>query len=216
MDKYKPGHFSFNSDKGRCPECKGSGSQDMQISLFLPNLSMPCNECKGLRYKPEILEVKYKGKNITEGLDLTVKEALEHFKGQENIVKILEILNRIGMGYMTLGQSSLTLSGGEAQRVKLAKELGREKKGHSLFILDEPSTGLHSHDVSKLLTLLDELVEKGNSVIIIEHDLDILLFTDWIVELGPEGGPNGGEIIAEGTPEDLIDNTHSKLGPFLK
>ena len=214
--KYKPGHFSFNSDKGRCPACKGSGSQDMQISLFLPNLSMPCNECKGLRYKPEILEVKYKGKTITEALDLTVKEALEHFKGQTNIVKILEILDRIGMGYMTLGQSSLTLSGGEAQRVKLAKELGREKKGHSLFVLDEPSTGLHSHDVSKLLTLLDELVEKGNSVIIIEHDLDILSFTDWIVELGPEGGPNGGEIIAEGTPEDLIDNAHSILGPFLK
>ena len=214
--KYKPGHFSFNSDNGRCPECKGSGSQEMQISLFLPNLSMPCNECKGLRYIPEILEVKYKGKNITEALDLTVKEALEHFKGQDNIVKILKILNRIGMGYMTLGQSSRTLSGGEAQRVKLAKEIGSEKREHSLFILDEPSTGLHSHDISKLLLLLDELVEKGNTVIIIEHDLDILSFADWIIELGPEGGPNGGEIIAEGTPEDLIKNTQSKLGPFLK
>jgi len=213
--QYKPGHFSFNSDRGRCPACKGSGSQDMQISLFLPNLSMPCNECKGLRYKPEILEVKYMDKTITEALDMTVSEALEHFRGQTNIVKILKILERIGMGYMTLGQSSLTLSGGEAQRVKLAKELGSEKKEHSLFILDEPSTGLHSHDISKLLSLLDELVEKGNTVLIIEHDLDILSFVDWIIELGPEGGPNGGKIIAEGTPEDLKDNSQSKLGSFL-
>jgi excinuclease ABC subunit A len=213
--KYKAGHFSFNSDKGRCPACKGNGYQDMQISLFLPGLSIPCNECKGKRYKPEILDVKYKGKTITEVLDLTVKEALELFKGQTKIASILEILDRIGMGYITLGQSSLTLSGGEAQRVKLAKELGKEKKAHSLFILDEPSTGLHSHDVSKLLTLLEELVEKGNTVIIIEHDLDILSFTDWIVELGPGGGPEGGEIITEGSPEDLKNNPHSILGPYL-
>ena len=159
--------------------------------------------------------MKYKGKTITEVLNLTVKEALEVFKDQTKIASILEILDRIGMGYITLGQSSLTLSGGEAQRVKLAKELGKEKKAHSLFILDEPSTGLHSHDVSKLLTLLEELVEKGNTVIIIEHDLDILSFTDWIVELGPGGGPEGGEIIAEGSPEDLKNNSHSILGPYL-
>jgi len=151
----------------------------------------------------------------TEVLDLTVKESLEVFKGQTNIVKILEILDKIGMGYMTLGQSSLTLSGGEAQRVKLAKELGREKKAHSLLILDEPSTGLHSYDIAKLLTLLNELVERGNSVVIIEHDLDILSYTDWIIELGPGGGPAGGEIIAEGSPEDLNLNKNSIIGKYF-
>ncbi len=214
--KYKAGHFSFNSDKGRCPACKGYGYQDLQISLFLPGLSIPCNECKGRRYKPEILEVRYKGKTIREVLDLTVKESLEVFKGQTNIVKILKILDKIGMGYITLGQSSLTLSGGEAQRVKLAKELGREKKAHSLLILDEPSTGLHSYDIAKLLTLLNELVERGNSVVIIEHDLDILSYTDWIIELGPGGGPAGGEIIAEGSPEALNLNKNSIIGKYFK
>lgn len=214
--KYKAGHFSFNSDKGRCPACKGYGYRDLQISLFLPGLSIPCDECKGMRYKPEILGVRYKGKTIREVLDLTVKESLEVFRGQTNIVKILEILDKIGMGYMTLGQSSLTLSGGEAQRVKLAKELGREKKDHSLLILDEPSIGLHSYDIAKLLTLLNELVERGNSVVIIEHDLDILSYTDWIIELGPGGGPAGGEIIAEGSPEDLNLNKNSIIGKYFR
>ncbi|MFX0058191.1 MAG: excinuclease ABC subunit UvrA [Candidatus Hodarchaeota archaeon] len=213
--KYKSGHFSYNSDNGRCPSCKGSGETDLQIS-FLSSFTIPCKECKGLRYKPEILEVRYKGKTISDVLEMTVTEALELFKSQSNISNVLKILDEIGMGYITLGQPAPTLSGGEAQRVKLAKELGKARKDNSLYILDEPTVGLSFYDAVKLIELLEKLVQNGNSVLIVEHDPDILAYTDYIIELGPEGGPKGGEIIAEGPPEEIKKIPISKTGPYLK
>lgn len=212
--KYSSGHFSFNSDKGRCPNCKGLGVLDLQIS-FLSSVDITCEECEGTGYLPEILEVTYRSKNIHEVLNMTVREALEYFKGEEKIIRYLKILAEIGMGYITLGQSATTLSGGEAQRIKLAKELGRSKKSGSIYILDEPTTGLHAADISKLLDLLSKLVEQGNTVIVIEHDIDVLKYMDWIIELGPEGGPEGGEIIAVGPPEVIHSNKVSKTGAFL-
>ncbi len=213
--EYTSSHFSFNSEKGRCPACKGDGTEDVRISFF-DEFAVPCRECQGTRFQKEILEVTYKGKNIAEVLDLTVTEALELFKANPAITSIFKVLEEIGMGYMTLGQPATTLSGGEAQRVKLARELSKGNKGSALFVLDEPTTGLHFHDVAKLLRLLDRLVDQGNTVILIEHDLDCLSFVDWITEIGPEGGPNGGKIIAEGSPENLRDNKASRTGPFLK
>jgi len=212
--KYVAGHFSYNSDKGRCPSCKGQGVQDLQIS-FLSSFTIPCKECKGLRYKPEILEIKYKGKSIADVLDMTVSEALELFKSQSSVANMLKILDEIGMGYITLGQPAPTLSGGEAQRVKLAKELGRVRKGNSLYILDEPTVGLSFFDIVKLMELLERLVQEGNSVVIIEHDPEILSFTDYLIELGPEGGPKGGEVIAIGTPKEIKENVNSKTGIYL-
>ncbi|MFX1386581.1 MAG: excinuclease ABC subunit UvrA [Promethearchaeota archaeon] len=212
--KYTAGHFSYNSDRGRCPACKGQGVQDLQVS-FLTSFEIPCKVCKGLRYKPEILEIEYKGKSITDVLKMTVNEAAEIFKTQESISKVLKILDEIGMGYIELGQPAPTLSGGEAQRVKLAKELGRVKKGKSLYILDEPTVGLSFYDAIKLMDLLEKLVREGNTVIIIEHDPEIISYCDYIIELGPEGGPKGGEIIAEGTPKEIIMNKKSKTGPYL-
>ncbi|MFX1374761.1 MAG: excinuclease ABC subunit UvrA [Promethearchaeota archaeon] len=211
---YKAGHFSYNSDSGRCPSCKGTGETDLQIS-FLSSFTIPCRECKGLRYKPEVLEVRYTGKTISEVLDMTVSEALVLFKSQSNISNVLKILDKIGMGYITLGQSAPTLSGGEAQRVKLAKELGKARKGNSLYILDEPTVGLSFYDAVKLMELLEQLVREGNSVIIIEHDPDILSYCDYIIELGPEGGPKGGKIIASGSPEEIKSNKNSKTGIYL-
>jgi len=213
--KYKPGHFSYNSDNGRCPMCKGSGEQDLQIS-FLSSFTIQCKECKGKRYKAEILEVKYKNKSIVDVLNMTVSESLELFKSQTNISNVLKILDEIGMGYIELGQPAPTLSGGEAQRIKLAKELGKIRKGNSLYILDEPTVGLSFYDSLKLMELLDRLVQEGNSVLIIEHDPDILSFMDYIIELGPGGGPKGGEIIFIGTPEEMKNNKNSKTGPYLK
>lgn len=212
--KYAAGHFSYNSDKGRCPSCKGQGVQDLQIS-FMSSFTIPCKECKGMRYKPEIMEVKYKGKTISNVLDLTVSEALDLFKTQANISNVLKILVEIGMGYITLGQPAPTLSGGEAQRVKLAKELGKARKGNSLYILDEPTVGLSFYDAVKLIELLEKLVQEGNSIVIIEHDPDILSYTDYIIELGPEGGPKGGEVIAKGTPEEIKLEKGSKTAPYL-
>ena len=212
--KYKAGHFSYNSDNGRCPSCKGTGETDLQIS-FLSSFTIPCRECKGLRYKPEILEVEFKGKTISDVLGMTVSEALDNFKSQVNISKVLKILDKIGMGYITLGQSAPTLSGGEAQRVKLARELGKSRKGNSLYILDEPTVGLSFYDAIKLMELLEKLVQEGNSILIIEHDPDILFYCDYLIELGPEGGPKGGEVIAKGTPEEIKNNKDSKTGPYL-
>jgi len=212
--KYAAGHFSYNSDAGRCQVCKGSGEQDLQIS-FLSSFTIPCKECKGLRYKPEILEITYKGKTISDVLNMTVSEALDSFKSQVSISNVLKILDEIGMGYITLGQPAPTLSGGEAQRVKLAKELGKLRKGNSLYILDEPTVGLSFYDAIKLMELLERLVKEGNSVVIIEHDPEILSYCDYLIELGPEGGPKGGKIIAEGTPEQIILNKKSKTGPYL-
>jgi len=212
--KYAAGHFSYNSDAGRCQVCKGSGEQDLQIS-FLSSFTIPCKECKGLKYKPEILEITYKGKTISDVLNMTVSEALDSFKSQVSISNVLKILDEIGMGYITLGQPAPTLSGGEAQRVKLAKELGKLRKGNSLYILDEPTVGLSFYDAIKLMELLERLVKEGNSVVIIEHDPEILSYCDYLIELGPEGGPKGGKIIAEGTPEQIILNKKSKTGPYL-
>jgi len=212
--KYTSGHFSYNSDKGRCPSCRGTGEQDLKIS-FLSSFNIVCKECHGLRYKPEILEINYKTNSIADVLNMTVSEALKLFAVDNSISNILQILEDIGMGYITLGQPSPTLSGGEAQRVKLAKELGRARKTKSLYILDEPTVGLSFYDVVKLMELLDQLVREGNSVIIIEHDPEILSYTDYIIELGPEGGPNGGEVIAMGTPKEIKNNKNSKTGSYL-
>ena len=212
--KYAAGHFSYNSDKGRCPSCKGQGVQDLQIS-FLSSFTIPCKQCKGTRYLSEILEIKYKGKTIADVLNMTVSEALNLFKSQSSISNVLKILDEIGMGYITLGQPAPTLSGGEAQRIKLAKELGKVKKGNSLYILDEPTVGLSFYDAIKLMELLEKLVQDGNSILIIEHDPEILSNSDYIIELGPEGGPKGGTIIAEGTPAELLNNKMSKTGPYL-
>ncbi|MFX1589603.1 MAG: excinuclease ABC subunit UvrA, partial [Promethearchaeota archaeon] len=211
---YKAGHFSYNSDNGRCPACRGNGVQDLQIS-FLSSFTIPCKECKGMRYKPEILEIKYKEKTISEVLDMTVSEALDLFKSQRNISNVLKILDRIGMGYITLGQPAPTLSGGEAQRIKLAKELGKARKANSLYILDEPTVGLSFYDVVKLMELLEKLVEEGNSVIIIEHDPQILAYTDYIIELGPEGGPKGGRVIAKGNPKEIKKSKDSITAAYL-
>ncbi len=212
--KYKAGHFSYNSDIGRCPSCKGTGETDLQIS-FLSSFTIPCKECKGLRYKPEILEIKYKGKTISDVLNMTVSEALGLFKSKINISNVLKILDEIGMGYITIGQPAPTLSGGEAQRIKLAKELGKARKGNSLYILDEPTVGLSFYDVVKLMHLLEKLVQEGNSVVIIEHDPEILSYTDYIIELGPEGGPKGGKVIANGTPTEIKKSLASKTGSYL-
>lgn len=213
--KFKAGHFSYNSANGRCPACKGQGVQDLNVS-FLSSFEIPCNECKGTRYQPEILEITYKGKTISDVLNMTVSEALNLFKSTESISRVLKVLEDVGMGYINLGQPSPTLSGGEAQRIKLAKELGKSRKGHTLYILDEPTVGLSFYDALKLMELLDKLVEEGNSVIIIEHDTDILTYCDYLIELGPEGGPKGGEVIATGTPEELMKNPDSNTGPFLR
>jgi excinuclease ABC A subunit len=212
--KFSAGHFSFNSDKGRCPSCKGLGVLDLQIS-FLSSVDIPCEECEGTGYRSEIIEVKFKGQNIYEVLNMTVREALNLFKGEQKIIKYLGLLDQIGMGYITLGQSAITLSGGEAQRIKLAKELAKTKKKGTLYVLDEPTTGLHAADISKLITILDKLVEQGNTVIIIEHDIDILRYMDWLIELGPEGGPKGGKVITTGSPEEVASQPTSKTGPFL-
>ncbi|MCJ7650534.1 MAG: ATP-binding cassette domain-containing protein, partial [Candidatus Lokiarchaeota archaeon] len=180
------------------------------------SFNIVCKECHGLRYKPEVLEVKYKNNSIADVLNMTVSEALKLFTSDNNISNVLKILEDIGMGYITLGQPAPTLSGGEAQRIKLAKELGRARKTKSLYILDEPTVGLSFYDAVKLMELLEHLVQAGNSVLIIEHDLDILTFSDYIIELGPEGGPNGGEIIALGTPQEIVANMKSVTGKYMK
>ena len=213
--EFSAGHFSYNSEKGRCPSCKGTGEKDLQIS-FLSSFTIPCKECHGSRYKQEILDVYYKGKNIANVLDMTITEAIEHFKSHANITKVLQVLDEIGMGYITLGQPAPTLSGGEAQRVKLAKELSKTRKRRSLYILDEPTVGLSFYDAVKLMELLQKIVHEGNSVIIIEHDPEILSYVDYIIELGPGGGPKGGEVIAFGSPKEIQANANSNTGSYLK
>jgi len=209
---YRMGHFSFNSI-GACFECKGSGFKRVWLGSIY--VSYICPVCEGKKFKEEILKIRYKGKNIVDVLDMSVSEGKMFFKDNKSIFNMMSIFERIGMGYLTLGQPTSSLSGGESQRVKIAKELGRNKKGHILYILDEPSSGLSMYDVAKLLSLLRELVNKGNSVIVIEHDLDTLRYCDWLIELGPEGGPKGGYVIAEGSPLDLIKNEKSVIAPFL-
>ena len=212
---YAPGRFSFNVKGGRCEACRGDGTVKIEM-LFLPDIYVPCEVCKGKRYNKETLEVKLRGKNIADVLDMTVEEALEFFKHHPGISRKLQLMTDVGLGYMKLGQPSPTLSGGEAQRIKLATELGRRATGKTLYILDEPTTGLHFDDVKRLLDVLHRLVEKGNSVLVIEHNLDVVKTADWIIDLGPEGGERGGYLVAAGTPEQVAENAASPTGAFLR
>ncbi len=203
---YKPGRFSFNVAGGRCEACNGNGYKIIEMN-FLPDVLVPCEVCGGKRYNRETLEVRYKGKSIADVLDMTINQAVEFFEGIPNILKKIKVLQDIGLGYIKLGQPSSTLSGGENQRVKLATELAKRDTGKTLFILDEPTTGLHFEDINTLLGVLNRLVDKGNTVLVIEHNLDILKSADHIIDMGPEGGRNGGYIIAEGTPKEIIAGT---------
>jgi excinuclease ABC subunit A len=212
---YKAGRFSFNVAGGRCEECEGDGVKKIEMN-FLPDVYIECEKCKGTRFNAETLSIKYKNKNIADVLKMTVEEALEFFKNIPQIANKLQTLNDVGLGYITLGQSATTLSGGEAQRIKLTSELSR-KGGNALYILDEPTTGLHFADVEKLLGVLNRLVDKGNSVLVIEHNLDVIKSADWVIDLGPEGGDKGGRVIAEGTPEKIAKCAKwSYTGKYLK
>ncbi|MBQ5845799.1 MAG: ATP-binding cassette domain-containing protein, partial [Selenomonadaceae bacterium] len=215
MRGYKPGRFSFNVKGGRCETCKGDGILKIEMH-FLSDVYVPCEVCGGARYNRETLEVKYKGKSIADVLDMTIEEAVEFFKNVPRIANKLQVLQDVGLGYVRLGQSATTLSGGEAQRVKLATELSRRSTGKTLYILDEPTTGLHTADIHKLLGILQRLVDGGDSVVVIEHNLDVIKSADHIVDLGPEGGDKGGTIVAQGTPEEIVQVTESYTGRFLK
>ena len=212
---FKAGRFSFNVPGGRCEECKGAGIKVIEMN-FLPSVNVVCNECRGRRYKNDTLAVKYKGKNINDVLEMPVSEAYEFFSNIPSIAQKLKAMVDVGLGYVRLGQSAVTLSGGESQRMKLASELSKRSTGNTLYILDEPTTGLHFDDIKVLLDVLQQLVDQGNTVIVIEHNLDVLKSVDYIFDMGPEGGKNGGMIIAEGTPEQIADNPDSVTGPFLK
>ncbi len=212
---YKPGRFSFNVKGGRCEACQGDGVIKVEMH-FLPDIYVPCDVCKGKRYNRETLEIKYKGKNIHEVLDLTVEDARDFFDAIPALARRLQTLIDVGLSYIRLGQAATTLSGGEAQRVKLAKELSKRDTGKTLYILDEPTTGLHFYDIQQLLNVLNRLRDHGNTIVVIEHNLDVIKTADWIVDLGPEGGVKGGLIIAEGTPEDVAENPNSHTGRFLK
>ena len=215
MRGYGPGRFSFNVKGGRCEACEGDGLVKIEMH-FLPDVYVPCEVCKGRRYNRETMEVRYRGRSIAEVLDLTVADALEFFSAQGRIKEKLELLNDVGLGYLHLGQSATTLSGGEAQRVKLATELAKRDTGRTLYILDEPTTGLHFEDVRLLLVVLHRLVDKGNSVLVIEHNLDVIKTADWVIDLGPEGGAKGGLVVAQGTPEEVAGVNGSHTGEFLE
>ena len=212
---YKPGRFSFNVKGGRCEACQGDGVIKVEMH-FLPDIYVPCDVCKGKRYNRETLEVMYKGKNIHEVLDLTVEDALSFFEAIPALARRLQTLVDVGLSYIRLGQAATTLSGGEAQRVKLAKELSKRDTGKTLYILDEPTTVLHFYDIEQLLAVLNRLRDHGNTIVVIEHNLDVIKTADWIVDLGPEGGSGGGQIIAAGTPEQVADTKGSETGRFLK
>jgi excinuclease ABC subunit A len=211
---YGPGRFSFNVKGGRCEACQGDGVIKVEMH-FLPDVYVTCDVCHGKRYNRETLEVHYRGRNICEVLDLTVEAALELFSAVPAIARKLQTLMEVGLGYVRLGQSATTLSGGEAQRVKLALELSKRDTGRTLFILDEPTTGLHFHDIDLLLRVLHRLRDHGNTVVVIEHNLDVIKTADWVIDLGPEGGDGGGSIIAQGTPEDIAAAPGSFTGRFL-
>ena len=215
MRGYTPGRFSFNVRGGRCEACQGQGKVKIEMH-FLPDVYVPCDVCKGTRYNKETLSVRYKGKNIAEVLDMTVEEALAFFSAIPPIREKLQTLYDVGLGYIKLGQPATELSGGEAQRIKLARELSKRQTGRTLYLLDEPTTGLHPEDVRKLLSVLHRLVDAGNTVVVIEHNLDVIKTADWIIDLGPEGGEQGGEVIAEGPPEKVAENPHSYTGKFLR
>jgi len=211
---YSPGRFSFNVKGGRCEACKGDGQIKIEMH-FLPDIYVPCEVCGGQRYNRETLQVTYRGKNIAEVLDMTVDEALEFFKNIPGIKRKLDTLHDVGLGYIRLGQPATTLSGGEAQRVKLSSELQKRQTGKTFYILDEPTTGLHFEDVRQLLEVLQRLVDAGNTVLVIEHNLDVVKSADRIIDLGPEGGDRGGSVVAMGTPEEVAQVAESYTGQFL-
>jgi excinuclease ABC subunit A len=211
---YDPGRFSFNVKGGRCEACQGDGVVKVEMH-FLPDMYVPCDVCMGKRYNRETLEIRYRGRNIHEVLDLTVEQALAYFEAVPTVARKLQTLMDVGLSYLRLGQSATTLSGGEAQRVKLSLELSKRSTGQTLYILDEPTTGLHFHDIALLLRVLNQLVEAGNTVVVIEHNLDVIKTADWVVDLGPEGGHGGGHIVAQGTPEAIAANAASHTGHYL-
>jgi excinuclease ABC subunit A len=212
---YNPGRFSFNLKGGRCETCEGDGVLKIEMH-FLPDVYVQCETCKGKRYNRETLEILYKGKSIADVLEMTVDEALVFFDKISQIKSKLSVLSRVGLGYIHLGQAANTLSGGEAQRIKLATELSKKSTGNTLYILDEPTTGLHFEDILMLMSVIQELVDKGNSVVIIEHNLDVIKCADYIVDMGPEGGDRGGMIVSTGTPEEIAADPESITGRFLK
>jgi excinuclease ABC subunit A len=212
---YKPGRFSFNVKGGRCETCEGAGLKLIEMD-FLPNVHVPCETCKGKRYNRETLEVRFKGKSISDVLEMTVEQGADFFQNQPKIYRKLKVLNDVGLGYITLGQHATTLSGGEAQRVKLATELSKKDTGNTFYILDEPTTGLHFQDIQHLLDVLNILVSKGNTVLIIEHNMDVIKVADHIIDLGPEGGEEGGYIVCSGTPEEIACKNDSYTGKYLK
>ena len=212
---YEPGRFSFNVKGGRCETCQGDGVIKIEMH-FLPDVYVTCDACHGKRYNRETLDIKFKDKSIADVLDMTVAEAAEFFRAVPSVRDKMDTLERVGLSYIKVGQQATTLSGGEAQRVKLAKELSKRATGRTLYLLDEPTTGLHFHDVKKLLEVLHELVNQGNTVVVIEHNLEVIKTADWIIDLGPEGGDGGGEIVAAGTPEDVSREKRSYTGHYLK
>ncbi|MBR6775025.1 MAG: ATP-binding cassette domain-containing protein, partial [Bacteroidales bacterium] len=212
---YKAGRFSFNVKGGRCETCQGAGVRVIEMN-FLPDVQVLCETCQGKRYNRETLEVRYKGKSINDVLNLTISEALTFFENIPSITQKIKTLEDVGLGYLTLGQASTTLSGGEAQRVKLAAELSKKDTGKTLYILDEPTTGLHFEDIKVLMEVLNKLVDKGNTVLIIEHNLDVIKLADHIIDVGPDGGDKGGTIISEGTPEKIVKNNKGFTAKFLK
>ena len=211
---YKPGRFSFNVKGGRCETCKGNGYKNIEMN-FLPDVLVPCETCRGKRYNHETLEVRFKGKSIADVLDMTINQAVEFFENVPSILHKIKVLQDVGLGYIKLGQSSTTLSGGESQRVKLATELSKRDTGHTIYILDEPTTGLHFEDIRVLLGVLQRLVDKGNTVIVIEHNMDVIKSADYIIDMGPEGGRGGGQVIASGTPEEIAAGGKGHTAPFL-
>ena len=215
MRGYLQGRFSFNVKGGRCEACSGDGTIKIEMN-FLPDVYVPCETCKGARYNRETLEVRFKGKSIADVLEMSVEEALQFFAKIPKLRRRLQTLHDVGLDYIKLGQPATTLSGGEAQRVKLSSELSKIATGKTLYILDEPTTGLHFADIEKLLDVLQRLVDSGNTVLVIEHNLDVIKQADWIIDLGPEGGEAGGEIIAKGTPEQIAEVDESATGQFLR
>ena len=212
---YKPGRFSFNVKGGRCETCGGAGKKVIEMN-FLPDVEVACDTCMGKRYNRETLEVRYRGKSITDILEMSIDQAVDFFSAMPQIHRKIVTMQQVGLGYITLGQSSTTLSGGEAQRVKLATELSKRDTGNTFYILDEPTTGLHFDDIRQLLKVLNELTDRGNTVLVIEHNLDVIKVADYVIDLGPEGGSGGGEIMATGTPEEIAACESSHTGRFLK